>query len=103
MSRIQNNEQSWMAQVRACFFEVSGENVLVYQDPIIGPLSHPGRQLAVIANEAKGRFELHLQGRIEEVFEFGIHAGLAGRRACHAYFRRFENCCVNDDRERMVA
>ena len=89
-------------KLNANFFDVSEEGILVYLDPMIGPLRNRSRQLLVSLNAKKKQFELRLQGRVAEVFDFEGNMGNVCCRAFGAYFQAFEQLCHAQNRTNVA-
>lgn len=80
-------------QMRESFFDLSPEGVLVYQDPMFGPLANPAKSIAVVANTNEERLELRVRGNVERVFALALGAGQACQEAFAAYFATFASLC----------
>jgi len=93
MRQVKKTNKNLVQKMQQVFFDLSPENVLVYQDPIIGQLANRDKQLAVVANLEKAQLELKLAGQIEEVFELSRGIAKACRNAFGAYFKTFEALC----------
>ena len=68
--------------------------VLIYQDPMIGPLANRKKGLAVQANPAKAQLELKVRGQVDQVFALTDGVGQACHEAFRAYFTAFESLCT---------
>ena len=79
------------SKMNNAFFDLSAKGVLIYQDPMIGPLANEEKQVAVVANLKKGCLELKVRGQVEQRFDLGPNTGKACRAAFVAYFTTFES------------
>jgi hypothetical protein len=73
-------------QLREHFFEVSAQGILVYQDPVIGPLFHARKKIAVHVNIEQSRLELKVNGKVQQTFDFTQNIGRTCHEVCGAYF-----------------
>ena len=85
------------------FFDVSPDDILVYSDPLIGPLHNPQHHLSVKMNGKKSRLELVFNGNIEQVFELGEGIARACQDAFAAYFQTLQDLFRNGDQEIAAA
>src|SRR4030042_2300788 len=93
MPKIKQIEKNLTQQMQQVFFDLSPQNVRVYQAPISGQLANHDKQLAVVANLREAQLELVLAGRIEQIFELSCGIAKACREAFYAYFKTFETLC----------
>jgi hypothetical protein len=83
---MQPDSEKIREKLRQNFFEISAQGILVYQDPVIGPLFNSRKKIAVHVNTEQGCLELKVNGRLEETFDFAQNVGRACQEACGAYF-----------------
>lgn len=89
--------------MRAAFYDVSRDGVLVYLDPSIGALANHARQLVAVVNQAKARIELRLHGRLQAAFELRGDVVSACHGAFKAYFETFAALCREQDHGAIAA
>ena len=75
-------------KLRAEFYDIDGDGLLVYLDSGIGRYKFPGHGLLVRLSEARTRLELSVRGDIVETFPLSSDPVQACRDASSAYFRR---------------
>ncbi len=82
-----------LAKMRQGFFEVDARGVLVYMDPMIGPLCNARRLVMVRYQPAPRRLELSLEGTVVQRFDLDGDPVDGCRAAFHAYFVLFTRLC----------
>jgi len=84
---------SVLRRMRKVFFDESIDHLLVYRDPLIGPLSNEKWALAVRTRPTTNTFELWLADRLVEEIAIAPDVEDACRKAIRAYYRELESLC----------
>lgn len=83
-------------KMNRAFFDVDVRGVLIYQDPVIGPLNNDRRRLRVAVNGETDCLELQVGGAVKRRFELARGVERACQEAFKAYFEQFEQACVHE-------
>lgn len=94
MQRVNAIPKRLQWELNNALFALSPEGVLVYQDPMIGALANPEKQLAVVVNLKKACLELKVREEVKQRFDLRVGTRQACREAFHAYFTAFESLVV---------
>ena len=97
MQKQHQPSAAMLAKMRQGFFEVDARGVLVYMDPMIGPLCNARRLVMVRYQAAPRRLELSLDGTVVQRFELDGDVVDACRAAFHAYFVLFTRLCRSNE------
>ncbi len=86
MSLSDSSQERVFKRMRRAFFDITSDDVLVYQDPCIGLLSNPDLALAVKLNRGKTQLELRVGDHVECTYDLAQNVAAACIAASGAYF-----------------